>query len=848
MKVQYKQITGQDWKPQGEAKADVKQAPASKSSTDEIDSKIRKQGDIIRELKSKKVSKAELDVPVKALLLLKEEYKKLTGQEWKPQGEVKVVIKQTEQATPSSSQEIDTKIREQGNIVRDLKSKKASKAEVDVQIKALLLLKEEYKKLTGQEWKPDQKPTTTTTSSSSSVGSADQLNAKIIEQGEKIRALKSNKADKATIDPEVKILLDLKSQYKTLTGSDWKPETTQVASKKDNKNNKENMASLDNGLVLEITEKIKVQGDLVRDLKTKKAAKDEVDGAVKVLLDLKAEYKKVTGTDFPAPGKTTKDQSSNKKPEKAKKSDDKAKNAAQQSTAVQNNAGTGAKKQTRLGLEATKEDNLPEWYSQVITKGELIEYYDVSGCYILRPWSFAIWKYIKNWFDAEITKLGVKECYFPMFVAKSALEKEKTHVADFSPEVAWVTKSGDSDLAEPIAIRPTSETVMYPAYAKWVQSYRDLPIRLNQWNNVVRWEFKHPQPFLRTREFLWQEGHTAFATLKEAEEEVLQILDLYRTVYEELLAIPVIKGRKTEKEKFAGGYYTTTVEAYISASGRAIQGATSHCLGQNFSKMFEITFKRPDNQETEYVYQNSWGITTRSIGVMIMVHADNKGLVLPPRVACIQVVIIPCGITANSTDEERDKLVQNCKDLEKELLSGGVRCEGDYRDNYTPAWRYNHWELKGVPIRIELGPKDVQLNQVVAVRRDTGEKINIPKKDVNTKIPKLLEEIQQNLFNKATIDLTSHLKTTKNWNEFLKFLDEKNIIMAPFCGEINCEDTIKKESAKEDPGAEPGALAMGAKTLCIPFKQPTTIASNDKCLHPACNAKPMAYVLFGRSY
>lgn len=291
----------------------------------------------------------------------------------------------------------------------------------------------------------------------------------------------------------------------------------------------------------------------------------------------------------------------------------------------------------RLGMEAKKEENLPDWYSQVITKGELIEYYDVSGCYILRPWSYFVWEQIKNFFDGEIRKLGVQNCYFPIFISRGALEREKDHINDFSPEVAWVTKSGQSDLAEHIAIRPTSETGMYPAFAKWIQSHRDLPYKLNQWNNVVRWEFKHPQPFLRTREFLWQEGHTAFSNYKDASDEVYQILDLYAKVYTDLLAVPVIKGRKTEKEKFAGADWTTTIEAYISASGRGIQAATSHHLGQNFSKMFGIEFEAPETGQKQYVYQNSWGLTTRTIGILTMIHGDNDGLILPPRVAFYQV-------------------------------------------------------------------------------------------------------------------------------------------------------------------------------------------------------------------
>ena len=260
----------------------------------------------------------------------------------------------------------------------------------------------------------------------------------------------------------------------------------------------------------------------------------------------------------------------------------------------------------------------------------MIDFYDISGCYILRPWSYSIWEAIQDFLDGQIKTLGVQNCYFPMFVSEARLNAEKDHVEGFAPEVAWVTKSGDGELNEPIAIRPTSETIMYPAFANWIHSHRDLPLKLNQWNNVVRWEFKHPTPFLRTREFLWQEGHTAHATLAEADKEVMQILGFYAAVYEELLAVPVIPGKKTEKEKFAGGHYTTTVEAYIPGTGRAIQGATSHNLGQNFGKMFKIEFEDQNGQKA-IPWQNSWGLTTRTIGVMVMVHSDDKGLVLPPR-------------------------------------------------------------------------------------------------------------------------------------------------------------------------------------------------------------------------
>lgn len=315
-------------------------------------------------------------------------------------------------------------------------------------------------------------------------------------------------------------------------------------------------------------------------------------------------------------------------------------------------------------------------------------------------------------------------------------------------KVAWVTKSGDTELAEPIAIRPTSETVMYPSFAKWVQSHRDLPIKLNQWNNVVRWEFKHPQPFLRTREFLWQEGHTAFATYKEAEEEVYKILELYEKVYTDLLAIPVIPGRKTEKEKFPGGDYTTTVEAFISASGRGLQGATSHHLGQNFSKMFHIEFEDPVTREKANAYQNSWGLSTRTIGAMVMVHGDDLGLVLPPRVAAVQVIIVPCGITANTSDKDKNALLDECQSFEKALTKAGIRAKGDYRDNYSPGWKYNHWELKGVPIRMEIGPRDMEKSQFVAVKRFNGEKVNGNRSGVETQIQKMLEDIHNAMFAK----------------------------------------------------------------------------------------------------
>lgn len=593
---------------------------------------------------------------------------------------------------------------------------------------------------------------------------------------------------------------------------------------------------------------ITVQGDKVRNLKSSGAPKEEVDAAVAELLRLKGEYKNLTGEDVAGGGRGKKEKKKDSGKENAKK-DSKPVNKQEKIVAENGDTESGAKKITRLGLEAKKEENLSDWFSQVITKSEMIEYYDVSGCYILRPWSYSIWERIRDFFDSEIKKLGVENVYFPMFVSQSALEKEKTHIADFAPEVAWVTKSGQSELAEPIAIRPTSETVMYPAYAKWIKSHRDLPLKLNQWNNVVRWEFKHPQPFLRTREFLWQEGHSAFATYDEAVEEVYTILDLYRQVYTDLLAIPVIKGKKTEKEKFAGGDFTTTVEIYISASGRGIQGATSHHLGQNFSKMFDIVFEDPDptKQDKRFVYQNSWGLTTRTVGVMTMVHGDNQGLVLPPRVASIQAIIVPCGLTVNLPEDEKTKLLDKCKQLEQRLKAAGVRAKGDYRDNYSPGWKFNHWELKGVPLRIEVGPRDLKSEQAVMVRRDTGEKRVIKQAGIEKEIPETLERIHSDMYKRAKDDLDSNLAVAHTWTEFNAMLDKQKIIQAPFCGDGTCEGKIKKDSAR-DQDLEPGAPSMGAKSLCIPFDQPLEITADTKCVCPGCDQTPKCYTLFGRSY
>ncbi|XP_068009602.1 bifunctional glutamate/proline--tRNA ligase isoform X5 [Melanerpes formicivorus] len=757
------------------------------------------------------------------------------------------------------------KVSAQGDIVRDLKAKKAPKEDIDKAVKQLLALKAEYKEKTGQEYKPGNPPVSVTEQSSklqvSGTLDSRALYDKVAEQGEVVRKLKAEKAPKDEIDEAVKLLLSLKADYKEKTGQDYKPGHPPAAQGALPQASNTVSSGPDTPEAKALFSKVALQGDEVRRLKSEKAEKETIDAAVKELLQLKAQYKSVAGVEYKPITASGADDKDKKKKEKDNKSEKQSKQQKQndgpKKESLQGQSGNelsssgsgegqGPKKQTRLGLEAKKEENLADWFSQVITKSEMIEYYDVSGCYVLRPWAYAIWEAIKDFFDTEIKKLGVENCYFPMFVSQAALEKEKTHIADFAPEVAWVTKSGKTDLAEPIAIRPTSETVMYPVYAKWVQSHRDLPIKLNQWCNVVRWEFKHPQPFLRTREFLWQEGHTAFATYEEAAEEVMQILDLYAQVYEDLLAIPVVKGRKTEKEKFAGGDYTTTVEAFISASGRAIQGATSHHLGQNFSKMFEIVFEDPKKPgEKQFAYQNSWGITTRTIGVMTMIHGDNMGLVLPPRVACVQVVIIPCGITNSLSEEDREALLKKCNEYRNRLLAVNIRVRADLRDNYSPGWKFNHWELKGVPVRVEVGPRDMKSQQFVAVRRDTGQKLTFSEHEAEDKLKQVLEEIHANLYKRASEDLKSHMVVANTMEDFQKELDLGKIVQIPFCGEIDCEDWIKKTTAR-DQDLEPGAPSMGAKSLCIPFQPLRELQCGARCV---CGKNPAKfYTLFGRSY
>ncbi|KAJ1816872.1 ribose-phosphate pyrophosphokinase 1, partial [Coemansia sp. RSA 2675] len=508
------------------------------------------------------------------------------------------------------------------------------------------------------------------------------------------------------------------------------------------------------------------------------------------------------------------------------------------------------------GIDVSKDVDFPRWYQQVLTRSDMLEYYDVSGCYIVRPLAYFVWQQIQEFFDAGIRSLGVKNCYFPMFVSSKVLEREKDHIEGFAPEVAWVTRAGSTELAEPIAIRPTSETVMYPYFAKWIRSHRDLPLKINQWCSVVRWEFKNPQPFLRTREFLWQEGHCAYMTEKEAMVEVYDVLTLYRRIYEELLAVPVIEGEKSSKEKFAGGVATTTVEGFIAATGRGIQGATSHYLGQNFSKMLNIVVQDPEDSGADrpklHVHQTSWGLSTRTIGVMVMTHGDDQGLVMPPRVAETQVIIIPCGLTAKHSDEDRRAVSDACLNVEARLRAVGVRAESDLRELYTPGQKFNHWEVRGVPLRVEIGPKDLEKNSVLTARRDTFAKAPMSLDGLESSVQLMLLTIQNDMLAKARKTFDERVKIVLDWSEFVPVLNSKCLALIPWCEREVCEDQIKTRSSRDSLGDEPEdekAPSMGAKSLCLPSKQPTNppiVHGETKCIQCGENAK--RYALFGRSY
>ncbi|ORD98028.1 SYP [Hepatospora eriocheir] len=502
----------------------------------------------------------------------------------------------------------------------------------------------------------------------------------------------------------------------------------------------------------------------------------------------------------------------------------------------------------KFGIKTRKEDNFTEWFLNVVKYSELIDYHDIRGCYIMRPASMYIWNLIKESFDNKIKELGVDECYFPMLVSKSHLEKEKEHLESFDPELAWITKCGNSELQNPVAIRPTSETIIYPFFAKWLKTHRDLPLKINQWCNVLRWEVKSTLPFIRGREFLWQEGHTAHYTKKSAEEEVREILETYRKIYEDLLAVPVIAGVKSKEETFGGAEYTLSVEAFIPGTGKGVQGATAHHLGQNFSKMFDIKVSDDVASETfSYVYQNCWGISTRSIGVLTMLHSDNKGFVSPPRVAHTQLMIIPCGITKSKTEDEKKNLYEYIEKVKFSLNE--FRVKTDLRDNVTPGNKFNNCELKGIPLRIDVGFKDLKNNEVCLVRRDTCKKIQINFNNIKDVVTNEINNMHNDLFNKAKSDLESRLVYLEDFDKILDVLNKKNIIKAPWCNETECEISIKERTTIREGDL---IITQGAKTLCIPFDQSPNLienSSSDKvCKCIGCDRKAKCYVIFGRSY
>jgi prolyl-tRNA synthetase len=435
-----------------------------------------------------------------------------------------------------------------------------------------------------------------------------------------------------------------------------------------------------------------------------------------------------------------------------------------------------------------KESEQARWYTSTILQSELADYAPVKGCMIIRPYGYALWENIQKTLDKMIKDTGHQNAYFPLFIPESFLNKEKEHVEGFAPECAVVTHGGGKKLEEPLIVRPTSETIINHSFAKWVQSWRDLPLLINQWANVVRWEMR-TRLFLRTSEFLWQEGHTAHATAQEAEDEAKVALELYRTLVEEYLAVPVLTGEKTERERFAGAVRTYCIEAYMQ-DGKALQAGTSHFLGQNFAKAFDIKFQSAEGG-LEYVWQTSWGVSTRLVGAIVLAHGDPKGLILPPRVAPIQVVIVPI----YKTDEERTSVLARCQQL-VEQLSPTLRVHLDARDNYTPGFKFNHWEVRGVPIRLNVGPKDVANDVVEVARRDTGEKIrNVSQTALANELDGLLHAIQQSMFNKALALRQKNTFQAKNYDEFKKLLADGNcFIEAYWAGSSNDEAKVKEET------------------------------------------------------
>lgn len=464
------------------------------------------------------------------------------------------------------------------------------------------------------------------------------------------------------------------------------------------------------------------------------------------------------------------------------------------------------------------EEDFAQWYTDVVKKAELIEYSSVRGCMILRPNGYAIWENIQKQLDARFKETGVENVYMPMFIPESLLQREKDHVEGFAPEVAWVTYGGGQELTERLCVRPTSETLFCEMYANIVQSYRDLPKLYNQWCSVVRWE-KTTRPFLRSTEFLWQEGHTVHATAEEAQERTEQMLNVYADFCEEVLAIPMIKGRKTDKEKFAGAEATYTIEAMMH-DGKALQSGTSHNFGDGFARAFGIQYTDKDNQ-LKYVHQTSWGMSTRIIGAIIMVHGDNSGLVLPPKIAPVQVMVMPIA-------QHKEGVLEKAYEL-RERLATNFRVKVDDTDK-SPGWKFSEQEMRGIPVRVEIGPKDIEANQAVVVRRDTREKITISLDALETKLSEILDLMQREMLERARVHRDAHTYTALDYEEFKDAVANKpGFIKAMWCGEEACELKIKEDTT--------------ATSRCMPFEQEALSA------HCVCCGKPAkTLVYWGKAY
>ena len=475
-----------------------------------------------------------------------------------------------------------------------------------------------------------------------------------------------------------------------------------------------------------------------------------------------------------------------------------------------------------VGISVSKKDDFSEWYTQVVLKAKLADYAPVKGLIVLRPDGYSIWESLKNTFDKKFALNGIRNGFLPVLIPESLLGKEQKHFAGFNPEVFWVTHSGENEVGDRLALRPTSETLAYTLYSKWIKSWRDLPLKINFWNTALRAEIKATKPFLRTSEFLWQEGHTVHTTEEEAKNEVIKILEIYKNTVEEELAIPVVTGKKSEKEKFVGAVYTTTMES-IMPDGKALQMGTSHFLGQNFSKPFEVKFADKDNIE-HFAWQTSWGVSWRLIGAMIMVHGDDKGLVLPPKVAPIQVVIVPI----YNSDEDKVRIMQKVQEIKEELESKEVRIHVDDRNELSPGYKFNDWEMKGVPLRIEIGPKDLQQQKVVLAKRYNKEKSDLIFDNIKN-ITEVLDDIQKNMLKTAREQAKSNTKNISDYSEFKEKIAKGGFFNSSWCGKQECEEKIKEDT--------------GADIRVIPFDSEN---KEGNCIY--CNEKSSLTPIFARGY